>query len=117
MSWPMNREELAGRLSENVRVRRLERIGEPVLLPGVSFDELPEEDRRNWLDVADAVLELEHETATDANARLETIDRAVRLIVELDLPLGERLTTQRREVLIGHLTGALFVHTERKERT
>lgn len=108
----MSREELAARLSEGVRVRRLERIGEPVLLPGVSFEELPDDERQNWLDVVDVLLEMQR-PERDGNERLEAIDGLVRVIVESDVLLGERVTGQEREVLIGHLTGALFVHTER----
>lgn len=104
----MSREELASRLSEGVRVRRLERIGEPVLLPGVSFEELPDDERQNWLDVVDVFLEMQR-PERDGNERLEAIDALVRLIVESDLGT-ER--SPECEVLIGHLTGALFVHTE-----
>ena len=40
--------------------------------------------------------------------RLRAIDRTVRMIVEQDLP---RSGPDTRELLIGHLTGALFVLT------
>ena len=54
----MTREELALWLRVNVRRRRLQRIGEfdsADLEPAI---ELPPQDRQNWLDMADAVLEL-----------------------------------------------------------
>jgi hypothetical protein len=64
----VTRDELANWLCANVQRRRLERIGESV--PGASaldarefarrpLDGLPDDERRNWLDMADAVLELQ----------------------------------------------------------
>lgn len=58
----MTRDELANWLCANIQHRRLERIGEtpPVLEFGRRpLDGLPDDERRNWLDMADAVLELE----------------------------------------------------------
>jgi hypothetical protein len=57
----MTKRELAGRLCQLVTKRRLERIGEPdALQPGVDpLDGAPDTEIRNWLDMADAVLELQ----------------------------------------------------------
>lgn len=50
--------ELAGQICRSVRDRRLERIGERLdpKLPLDPLADLPEEDRQNWIDVAEAVL-------------------------------------------------------------
>lgn len=48
----------AERLSMAVRAVRLERAGIPVDGPVVPFEELPNEDRRAWLDTAEAVRRL-----------------------------------------------------------
>lgn len=55
----MTRRELAEWLCANVQRRRLQRIGEPLPKKSVAFGNLPDEDQRNWLDMADAVLEYE----------------------------------------------------------
>lgn len=58
----MTRDELANWLCANIQRRRLERIGEtpPVLkFARRPLDGLPDDERRNWLDMADAVLELQ----------------------------------------------------------
>ena len=102
----VTREELANWLCDNVRRRRLKRIGEHAHGMSTPLSGLPDDERRNWLDMADAVLDL-----LVTNDRLESVDGLVRMIVELDVPLAERMTVQQREVLIGHLTGALFVAT------
>lgn len=110
----MTREELAAHLSENVRVRRLERIGEHVHGVGVAFDQMPADERQTWLDVADAVNEL-RVGGRGGSERLESIDGLVRMIVESDLGTDRTpraVPKPLREMLIGHLTGALFVHTE-----
>lgn len=52
------RRVMADRISEKVREVRLERIGEPTNGAHVGFGALPEEDQRNWLDVAEAVLRI-----------------------------------------------------------
>jgi hypothetical protein len=98
----MTREELANWLCDNVRRRRLHRIGEPYDHLR-TLDDLPVDERQNWMDMADAVREL-----LVNDERLDVVEGVARLIVELDasdLPVGQR------EVLIGHLTGGLFVAT------
>jgi hypothetical protein len=56
----MTREEVADELSEIVRRRRLERAGmrDAIGEPHVGFDGLPTQEQENWLDVADAAIEL-----------------------------------------------------------
>lgn len=53
---------LAEEISMEVRKVRLERIGEDPGGPVVAFDDLPDEDRDNWMDVA-------HAAATVLNRR------------------------------------------------
>ena len=114
----MTLENLAEWLCENVRRRRLERIGEADdsgEVGHVPFPMLTAEDREPWLDCAAAVIDLIesgelHENGrrhVSETARLESLDTLIRLIVDLDVP---RLTVDERETLVGHLTGATFVH-------
>ena len=48
---------------------------------------------------------------TTGDELLERLDRTIRLVVEQDLP---DLPDADREVLIGHLTGAVFVTLPRE---
>jgi hypothetical protein len=48
--------ELAGKLCRAMQVKRVERIGEPIPPPrGDPLADLPAEEIRNWIDVAEAV--------------------------------------------------------------
>lgn len=55
----MTRRELAVWLCANIHKRRMERIGEPPSTDASYFDHMPSSEQDNWLDMADAVLELE----------------------------------------------------------
>jgi lysyl-tRNA synthetase class I len=110
----LTREQLADWLCENVRRKRLERIGEPV--DAVAYAELHAEERQPWLDVAEAVIELvrsgelyEEGRFSSEQERLDSLDELIRMIVNADAP--SLMHPERREVLIGHLTGAVYVHT------
>lgn len=86
-----DRHELARTLSGAVRLKRLARIGEHNPGPGVAFTDLPGEDQANWLDMADAVLELELYTIEQVQkvlnyGRLEgSPNLAVSIITELQM--------------------------------
>lgn len=56
----MNREKMGDLLSQAVRARRLERAGmaSDIDKPSVAFTGLPQEEQDNWLDIADAAIEL-----------------------------------------------------------
>lgn len=99
----MTREELANWLCDNVRRRRLARIGEHAHGIETPLAGLPDDERQNWMDMADAVREL-----LVSDKRLAVVEDVARLIVDLD---ASDLSADQREVLIGHLTGALSVAT------
>jgi hypothetical protein len=112
----MNREQLAAWLCDSVRRRRLDRIGEDADAPSQSFESLPADERGNWLDMSDAVIDLvksgmlhEEGRFSSEQERLDSLDELIRMIVNADAP--SLMHPERREVLIGHLTGAVYVHT------
>lgn len=60
---------LASAISGTVRKIRLERIGEDPDQPHLPFDEMPDEDQANWVDVATAVFDLINLTRIEADAQ------------------------------------------------
>jgi len=58
MSGSDPRTQMAEWLSKRMQQLRLERIGEPVPENSVPFDQLPDEDQRNWLDLAGCCREI-----------------------------------------------------------
>lgn len=92
----MTGKELAAAISDGVRIRRLERIGEnPPHSPGAPFEELPQEDQQTWLDIAEAIQDCDL-TIGRATVKLEA--RSPWVVVEV--PDGA--------IAIWKSTGAVF---------
>jgi hypothetical protein len=94
----VTREEIAGWLCRHVQRARLERIGEkPPESDGNPLDGLPEDERRNWLDMADAVLAFNSESHPVDRLR-ELSNDWLRYTLQLSDP--EHRDEMRRAVVI-----------------